>query len=746
MKKQTVSFQFDTTPAPFRPLCPTDAAAGVLLLAGIWGLLWQCLRPESVPGLLGLGALAALGLAAGLLLRWDRKWQRAALCGALLVLLAAGILLRSHISAALAGLGDLWGQWRFQQTGRYTPPYVGAGSVWWMLLPVGAVTGLAAGLVLQQRWRIWPAAVCAAGLLALRLAGLVPGGWWFTCFLLGVLLCFVQGSAIGRRAKAVTAGALALVLLIGLLPEGLSGGASPTALGRRLGKALHRWRYEDAADPLPEGDISGSGAFSPGQEPALRLTMDHWTPLYLRGYVAGEYTGTGWQQLAARRLTEEAPMLYSLQSGYFFPAQQLAKANGEAESENHVTIQVLGACRSVAYTPYGGGDGLESALDARDLTGEGMTDPTQRSYEAALYPVEESYLLQQQLAQAETDSDYRTGESVYRQWVYDHYLTVPQDTYDALTAQFTPGQGWNTTQAKTEISRFLAANLTLREGTVTPATGDVAAWLLTGARQGYSVHYATLTTLLLRCCGIPARYVEGYVVTRQQAEALSDGAQLTLTQRAAHAWAEYYLDGVGWIPFDTVPGYEENISYQLPEDGDPAENENGTSYTGQDQTPQQNQTDISQEPQDDHSQRIFIQSVLLALAALVLACLAAMVLRTVLLRRRLKRQRRRFEDSDGRTACQAMLSALHRQLTALQPGAWSEASPQRQEALTALLGDETARQLTALEQEVWFSDHPIEEPQCQQAQKLLEGTERLWRERVPAARRWKQRFLTCQVI
>jgi len=236
------------------------------------------------------------------------------------------------------------------------------------------------------------------------------------------------------------------------------------------------------------------------------------------------------------------------------------------------------------------------------------------------------------------------------------------------------------------------------------------------------------------------------VVTRQQAEALSDGAQLTLTQRAAHAWAEYYLDGVGWIPFDTVPGYEENIVYQLPEDGDPAENENGTTYTGQDQTPQQNQTDISQEPQDDHSQRIFIQSVLLALAALVLVCLAAMVLRTVLLRRRLKQQRRRFEDPDGRAACQAMLSALHRQLTALQPGAWSEASPQRQAALTALLGDETARQLTALEQEVWFSDHPIEEPQRQQAQKLLEGTERLWRERVPAARRWKQRFLTCQVI
>ena len=57
-----------------------------------------------------------------------------------------------------------------------------------------------------------------------------------------------------------------------------------------------------------------------------------------------------------------------------------------------------------------------------------------------------------------------------------------------------------------------------------------------------------------------------------------------------------------------------------------------------------------------------------------------------------------------------------------------------------------AGELGVLPIEIWFSDHPIEEPQRQQAQKLLEGTERLWRERVPAARRWKQRFLTCQVI
>ena len=86
------------------------------------------------------------------------------------------------------------------------------------------------------------------------------------------------------------------------------------------------------------------------------------------------------------------------------------------------------------------------------------------------------------------------------------------------------------------------------------------------------MHYATLATLLLRSCGIPARYVEGYVITPSQAEALSEGETLKLTQRNAHAWTEYYLDGVGWIPYDTTPGYEDIINYELPEEGAATDN------------------------------------------------------------------------------------------------------------------------------------------------------------------------------
>lgn len=32
--------------------------------------------------------------------------------------------------------------------------------------------------------------------------------------------------------------------------------------------------------------------------------------------------------------------------------------------------------------------------------------------------------------------------------------------------------------------------------------------------------------------------------------------RVVLTEADAHAWAEYYLDGIGWIPFETTPGFE----------------------------------------------------------------------------------------------------------------------------------------------------------------------------------------------
>jgi len=60
---------------------------------------------------------------------------------------------------------------------------------------------------------------------------------------------------------------------------------------------------------------------------------------------------------------------------------------------------------------------------------------------------------------------------------------------------------------------------------------------------------------MFRFFGIPARYVEGYLIKQTDAEKMRPGEPFALTQKHAHAWAEYYIDGIGWLPFECTPGY-----------------------------------------------------------------------------------------------------------------------------------------------------------------------------------------------
>ncbi len=80
-------------------------------------------------------------------------------------------------------------------------------------------------------------------------------------------------------------------------------------------------------------------------------------------------------------------------------------------------------------------------------------------------------------------------------------------------------------------------------------------YFLLESRQGYCTYFATAFVLLARAAGLPARYVEGFLVpARDTAQYGSDG-ELLVYSSMAHAWPEVYLDGIGWIPFEPTPGY-----------------------------------------------------------------------------------------------------------------------------------------------------------------------------------------------
>lgn len=84
--------------------------------------------------------------------------------------------------------------------------------------------------------------------------------------------------------------------------------------------------------------------------------------------------------------------------------------------------------------------------------------------------------------------------------------------------------------------------------TLQPATlsGDRVDAFLFNSREGFCSHYAGAFVYLMRAAGVPARIVAGY----QGGEVNPMGGYLLVHQFDAHAWAEVWLEGQGWVRVD----------------------------------------------------------------------------------------------------------------------------------------------------------------------------------------------------
>lgn len=68
---------------------------------------------------------------------------------------------------------------------------------------------------------------------------------------------------------------------------------------------------------------------------------------------------------------------------------------------------------------------------------------------------------------------------------------------------------------------------------------------LFNTRAGFCEHYATSFVLLMRAAGLPARVVTGYLGGERHPQ-----GYWIVRQGDAHAWAEVWLDGQGWVRID----------------------------------------------------------------------------------------------------------------------------------------------------------------------------------------------------
>lgn len=132
------------------------------------------------------------------------------------------------------------------------------------------------------------------------------------------------------------------------------------------------------------------------------------------------------------------------------------------------------------------------------------------------------------------------------------YLQLPEETR-ALATNYLTVSGFQFRDTLPNRAAFIqalvqsSATYDLQTGRMPDDRDDLAMWFLNESDTGYCVHFATAAAVLLRAAGIPARYVEGYMVEAEANETV------TVEQRNAHGWVEYYAPGVGWVVLEATP-------------------------------------------------------------------------------------------------------------------------------------------------------------------------------------------------
>ncbi|WLE96520.1 MAG: transglutaminase-like domain-containing protein [Candidatus Electrothrix communis] len=89
-------------------------------------------------------------------------------------------------------------------------------------------------------------------------------------------------------------------------------------------------------------------------------------------------------------------------------------------------------------------------------------------------------------------------------------------------------------------------NYSLKLRAAEQGSTSLATFLLT-SRAGHCEYFATATVLLLRACGIPARYATGW--SAHEESTLEE--QIVVRARHAHAWTMVYMNGI-WSNLDTT--------------------------------------------------------------------------------------------------------------------------------------------------------------------------------------------------
>lgn len=312
--------------------------------------------------------------------------------------------------------------------------------------------------------------------------------------------------------------------------------------------------------------------------------------LYIRSWTGGLYEDSRWKDFPDSTY-DGTEALFSKNQGEWYDqgawlmevaarnpsiSQKLlnyTKENDLSTFKNPFTLAALYEKSRFLLLPYDADfGGPYFRYDRSPISREG------KAYSTDVWDIPAGAILSLMARESIKDPYYTTyieAEKRYRNFVYAHYLTIPEETRAAIASlgAIPPAKTLSEKRARIDAVRhFLETNYTYTKNPgKTPADKDFISYFLTESRKGYCTSFASAAVMLLRASGIPARYAVGLSVDSedlQNAPLTKEGLHaISVNDHHAHAWVEVYVDGLGWRPCEMTPGKEgEENPFPIPPD------------------------------------------------------------------------------------------------------------------------------------------------------------------------------------
>ncbi|WP_443770241.1 transglutaminase-like domain-containing protein, partial [Anaerostipes sp.] len=308
---------------------------------------------------------------------------------------------------------------------------------------------------------------------------------------------------------------------------------------------------------IGNGEIGKINVLSLTGKHLFSITTESKKTLYLREYISSDYRNGRWEN--TQKETNLCKGEVSAALPFAFSELGFQKKNFSRQRE--VIIEYPQKKDTYGYLPVPYFADLNNVAGIVSGDGSVVLEKGRLEYRVQYYEVKNLQRLlkangkikqkvKKSIEEGSPKDYYLKAMKEYNTYVKEHNLFIPKNIQKELEKEIQTSLNGKTLEQKIDwVKKYIKTHYhyTYQPGG-TPKGMDPILYFYGKSKKGFCTQYASLTVMMLRMAGVPARYVEGYKISENEFQ----GTRADVTDYNVHAWAEIYLENTGWIPIDTT--------------------------------------------------------------------------------------------------------------------------------------------------------------------------------------------------